>query len=220
MSNDPINPKHYKHLPAEAIDIIMAAIAKAPSNESAYLQGQVLKYLLRCWEKKGIEDLRKAKWYLDRMVNGFNESLGDASETPVDTGFEANEDRPPKGWRKMEIGEDIKKGDRFWKGGDWAEYDFDPAGSTYPKIEAFHYTHIREIETPTELPKRHRDPTQADLRDGPIECEYRNSKSEHWQSGLLVHILDSVHPFLCVSKAEQLSNQWRQCRIQCRIEVK
>ena len=85
--NDPINPSHYKHLPAEAIDIIMAAIAKAPSNESAYLQGQVLKYLLRCWEKKGIEDLRKAKWYLDRMINEFDDLLAEASganETPID----------------------------------------------------------------------------------------------------------------------------------------
>ena len=85
--SDPINPKHYKHLPAEAIDIIMAAIAKAPSNESAYLQGQVLKYLLRCWEKKGIEDLRKAKWYLDRMVASFDDLLAEASganETPGD----------------------------------------------------------------------------------------------------------------------------------------
>ena len=74
-------------------------------------------------------------------------------------------------------------------------------------------------ETPIAPPKRYRDPTKDDLKNGPIECEYRNSKSEHWQSGLLVRILDSVHPFLCVSKAEQLSNQWRQCRIQCRIEV-
>ena len=77
--SDPISPKHYKHLPAEAIDIIEAAIAKAPSNESAYLQGQVLKYLLRCWEKKGIEDLRKAKWYLDRMVASFDDLPAEAS---------------------------------------------------------------------------------------------------------------------------------------------
>lgn len=76
---DPINPSHYKHLPAEAIDIIMAAIAKAPSNESAFLQGQVIKYLLRCWSKKGIEDLRKAKWYLDRLVGGFDDLLSEAS---------------------------------------------------------------------------------------------------------------------------------------------
>ena len=94
--NDPINPSHYKHLPAEAIDIIEAAIAKAPSNESAYLQGQVLKYLLRCWEKKGIEDLRKAKWYLDRLVNEFDGLLAEASganETPSD---EPSEPSPPK----------------------------------------------------------------------------------------------------------------------------
>lgn len=76
---DPINPSHYKHLPAEAIDIIMAAIARAPSNGSAFLQGQVIKYLLRCWSKKGIEDLRKAKWYLDRLVGGFDDLLAEAS---------------------------------------------------------------------------------------------------------------------------------------------
>jgi hypothetical protein len=70
---DPINPSHYKHLPAEAIDIIEAAIAKAPSNQYAFLQGQVVKYLLRCWSKKGIEDLRKAKWYLDRLVKEVGE---------------------------------------------------------------------------------------------------------------------------------------------------
>ena len=78
-SNDPINPIHYKHLPAEAIDIIMAAIAKAPSNGSAFLQGQVIKYLLRCWQKKGVEDLCKAKWYLDRLVGGFDDFPSEAS---------------------------------------------------------------------------------------------------------------------------------------------
>jgi hypothetical protein len=78
-SSDPINPSHYKHLPAEAIDIIEAAIAKAPSNQFAFLQGQVIKYLLRCWSKKGIEDLRKAKWYLDRLVGGFDDLLAEAS---------------------------------------------------------------------------------------------------------------------------------------------
>jgi hypothetical protein len=78
-SSDPINPSHYRHLPAEAIDIIEAAIAKAPSNQFAFLQGQVIKYLLRCWFKKGIEDLRKAKWYLDRLVGEFDDLLVEAS---------------------------------------------------------------------------------------------------------------------------------------------
>ena len=78
-ASDPINPGHYKHLPAEAINIIEAAIAKAPSNQYAFLQGQVIKYLLRCWSKKGIEDLRKAKWYLDRLVSGFDDLLAEVS---------------------------------------------------------------------------------------------------------------------------------------------
>ena len=72
-SSDPINPSHYKHLPTEAIDVIMAAIAGAPSNKAAYLHGQLLKYPLRCWEKNGIEDLKKARWYLDRLIKEVGE---------------------------------------------------------------------------------------------------------------------------------------------------
>jgi hypothetical protein len=65
---DPVNPSHYKQGPAETIDIIEAAIAKAPSNKAAGLHWQVLKYALRCWFKNGIEDLKKARWYLDRLI--------------------------------------------------------------------------------------------------------------------------------------------------------
>lgn len=71
--SDAINPDHYKRLPAEAIEIIESAIDNAPSNRYAYLHGQVLKYILRCWNKNGIEDLKKAKWYLDRLVNSLDE---------------------------------------------------------------------------------------------------------------------------------------------------
>jgi Protein of unknwon function (DUF3310) len=66
--SDPVNPSHYKQGPAETIDIIEAAIAKAPSNKAAGLHWQVLKYVLRCWFKNGIEDLKKARWYLDRLI--------------------------------------------------------------------------------------------------------------------------------------------------------
>ena len=281
--SDPINPKHYKHLPAEAIDIIMAAIANAPSNESAYLHGQVLKYLLRCWSKKGIEDLRKAKWYLDRLVASFDDLLAEASgasETPVDEpSDETDQDDHPHdfkvgdaviSWQGREgvieaidlienfpitVRHSIREQVSYKLGGVKKKHDDHPVGPTpwTPKIgEKVIYTPLGSLWTvdrelkekprdgvtyilkdgtftlraclsrlaPIEPPKRfYRDPTLEDLKNGPIECEYRNSKSEHWQSGLLVHILDSVHPFLCVSKAEQLSNQWRQCRIQCRIQV-
>jgi len=67
-TSDPVNPSHYKQWPAEVIDIIEAAIAKAPNNKAAGLHWQVLKYVLRCWFKNGIEDLKKARWYLDRLI--------------------------------------------------------------------------------------------------------------------------------------------------------
>ena len=67
-TSDPVNPSHYKQGPAETIDIIEAAIANAPNNKAAGLHWQVLKYALRCWFKNGIEDLKKARWYLDRLI--------------------------------------------------------------------------------------------------------------------------------------------------------
>jgi len=148
-SSDPISPAHYKHLPAEAIDIIEAAIAKAPSNKAAYLHGQALKYLLRCWWKNGVEDLRKGKVYFDRLVGGFDGSPVEASG--------ANDG---------------------------------PVG------------------------KRYREPTLADLANGPIECEYRDSDEEHWRSGFLVRILNGAISFLCVNQERELSGQWDQCRIE------
>jgi len=62
--------------------------------------------------------------------------------------------------------------------------------------------------------KRYRTPTLADLTNGPIECEYRDSDEEHWRSGFLVHVLNGAIPFLCVNKEQELSGQWDQCRIE------
>lgn len=56
-------------MPVEAIEIIESAIQGAPIVEAGYLHGQVLKYALRCWWKNGFEDLQKAKWYLDRLID-------------------------------------------------------------------------------------------------------------------------------------------------------
>lgn len=110
--SDAINPDHYKQLPAEAIEIIEAAINKAPSNRDAYLHGQVLKYVLRCWNKNGIEDLRKAKWYLDRLIESFeaNEPEQPAIKQSLTT-------EPPDGWRWLEVGEVIRKGDQGFEKG-------------------------------------------------------------------------------------------------------
>ena len=213
--SDPINPDHYKHLPAEAIDIIMAAIARAPSNESAYLQGQVLKYLLRCWKKKGIEDLRKAKWYLDRLVASFDDLLAEASgasETQIDEPTaNPQEMLPPSDCRWIKCDETLIDTDEFIRRDGYR--DTIESGLVGEKVEVGNLF-IRKIETSSEPPKRYREPTQADLAKGPIACEYRDDDDEQWRSGLLVYVLDADQPFLCVNKERDITNQWEQCQIE------
>jgi hypothetical protein len=67
---DPVNhPAHYTAGVVEAIDVIEGAIADAPFPCGGYLQGQVLKYVLRLWLKgNASQDAKKARWYLDRLI--------------------------------------------------------------------------------------------------------------------------------------------------------
>ena len=68
--DDRVNhPSHYTSGKAEAIDIIEDAIKDAPSVGEGMLQAQVLKYMLRVWLKDNpTEDLKKAQWYLTRLI--------------------------------------------------------------------------------------------------------------------------------------------------------
>ena len=71
FSGDRVNsPSHYTSGKTEAIDVIEDAIKSAPDPERGFLQGQVLKYLLRMWLKDNpMEDAKKARWYLDRLIS-------------------------------------------------------------------------------------------------------------------------------------------------------
>ena len=63
------SPAHYTRGRVEAIDTIEDAIQDAPTVTEGMLQGQVLKYILRLWLKeKPLQDARKARWYLDRLI--------------------------------------------------------------------------------------------------------------------------------------------------------
>lgn len=67
--NDPVNhPSHYTQGGIECIDAITAALACHTDSVSAWLTGQVLKYLWRWPLKARVEDLKKAKWYLERLI--------------------------------------------------------------------------------------------------------------------------------------------------------
>lgn len=60
------SPTHYQVMEGiEAIDLIKAQTAE---NYSGYLEGNVLKYLFRWRKKNGAEDLKKAKKYLEWLI--------------------------------------------------------------------------------------------------------------------------------------------------------
>ena len=63
---DKVNkPPHYNQSGIECIDAIQAATG---DGYEYYLQGNILKYLWRYRYKNGIEDLRKAQWYLNKLI--------------------------------------------------------------------------------------------------------------------------------------------------------
>ena len=67
--DDPVNhPSHYTAGGIECIDAIAAALTCQKDPMEAWLTGQVLKYLWRWPLKNGVEDLKKARWYLERLI--------------------------------------------------------------------------------------------------------------------------------------------------------
>ena len=64
LKGDMINhPKHYNR-GIEAIDYI-------ESHGMDFNEGNVVKYITRYKDKNGLEDLKKAKWYLDRVIRNY-----------------------------------------------------------------------------------------------------------------------------------------------------
>jgi len=60
------SPPHYNQTGIECIHAISAA---TDTGFKYYLQGNILKYLWRFdYKDKPLEDLQKAKWYLDKLI--------------------------------------------------------------------------------------------------------------------------------------------------------
>ena len=69
MKPDMVNhPKHYTQGGVECIDAIEAATAELEGIE-AVCTGNAIKYLWRRKQKNGAEDLRKAIWYIKRLLH-------------------------------------------------------------------------------------------------------------------------------------------------------
>ena len=65
------HPPHYNQHGIECLDAIRAATGE---GYQYYLQGNILKYLWRYKYKNGKEDLQKAVFYLQKMIEEVDES--------------------------------------------------------------------------------------------------------------------------------------------------
>ena len=67
IPKDNINPNHYKTGKIECIDALEAATVNKTGLE-AVCTANIIKYLWRYENKNGIEDIRKAKWYIEKLI--------------------------------------------------------------------------------------------------------------------------------------------------------
>ena len=73
MTDSVNSPAHYTSGRTEVIDIIEDAISRSPDAVMGNCQGQVLRYILRMWDKDDpILNASKAKWYLNRLLDHLN----------------------------------------------------------------------------------------------------------------------------------------------------
>ena len=68
---DNINTNHYVFGGIETIEYLKAKLT--PEEYRGFLKGNVLKYVSREAEKNGLEDLKKDKWYLDKLIEFEND---------------------------------------------------------------------------------------------------------------------------------------------------
>lgn len=69
IGHDPVNsPSHYTKGGIEPLEYIQAKLTA--EQYDGYLIGNILKYVSRWQHKNGVEDLKKAAFHLDRLIEG------------------------------------------------------------------------------------------------------------------------------------------------------
>tara|TARA_X000001036_G_C20665794_1_gene800659 strand:- start:2047 stop:2295 length:249 start_codon:yes stop_codon:yes gene_type:complete len=72
FEDDLVNhPPHYTHGDVECIDAIESAVSANPVAKEVPCQTNIIKYIWRYFSKdqeNQLKDLRKARWYLDRLI--------------------------------------------------------------------------------------------------------------------------------------------------------
>lgn len=67
VEEERVNPNHFKHQKIETIDMLDDQLDD--DGLHGFYKGIIIKYLLRYKYKNGLEDLKKANYYLDRFIN-------------------------------------------------------------------------------------------------------------------------------------------------------
>lgn len=80
------HPNHYQGK-IEVIDYIEEYSKNYP-EALAFNFGNVIKYVSRAPRKNGKEDLEKARWYLDRMIDKWDDAIAEQTTTVEDTGLD------------------------------------------------------------------------------------------------------------------------------------
>ena len=72
MSFDNVEkPAHYNQSGVECIQAIEASMSK--DQFCGYLKGNIIKYMWRYEDKNKIEDLKKAQWYLNKLIETYEQ---------------------------------------------------------------------------------------------------------------------------------------------------
>ena len=61
MHNNNISPDYYKKGKIEVTDFII-------DQQLSFIEGNIIKYVTRYKDKSGIQDLRKCRWYIDKLI--------------------------------------------------------------------------------------------------------------------------------------------------------
>lgn len=69
---DAINPSHYRSGKIEVIEIMKDQLSK--EQFIGFCKGLILKYLCRADHKNGLEDYKKAQWYLNYLIKFMEEN--------------------------------------------------------------------------------------------------------------------------------------------------
>ena len=73
MTDNINHPSHYNTGKIEVINYIKDKLTY--EEFTGYLTGNIIKYISRYKHKNGIEDLQKAEWYLNYLINYIKSAL-------------------------------------------------------------------------------------------------------------------------------------------------